>query len=49
MTVYITDLYYETSYDNGETIYSYYNGDYYSTMKVCYNDHAKQTKLRHIS
>ena len=48
MTVYNTDLQYETSYDIGETVYSYYNGDYRTTMKVCNNDDAKQTKLQNI-
>ena len=49
MTVYNTDLQYETSYDIGETIYSYYNGDYYGIMKVFQNDDAKQSKLQNIS
>jgi hypothetical protein len=33
----------------GETIHSYYNGEFYGTMKVFYNDDAKQTKLQNIS
>jgi hypothetical protein len=49
MTLYNTNLLYETSYDIRETIYIYYNRDYYSTIKVCYNDDAKQTKLQNIS
>ena len=47
--MYNTDLQYETSYDIGETVYSYYNRDYHSTMKVYNNDDAKPTKLQNIS